>query len=910
MISIISTILSILAGISTLIVCLVIWQIFNLRLRFPHTEIRSSHDIPDDVKTLLSKGGEKLTEFGFEFSHYHQTHTIIDTGDKTSWGAVYIHYHHKCYASIENCLESGTSLPYAYSFTSAYNDNSWLVTFDSLAYSFPCEIPSVQIVDPYCNDLTIQWKSHQKAMQQITAKAELLKTDAYVKKSDDLLNNYMQHLIDSRQIKKYGAQYQYRLIPGIRFAFKLLKGELTKFRNRKKISETSVTADINNYHTKLASIEQSKPGLKVKTLLFLASAIVFVFSFGLLTFSWQSIAIIFGVILLHELGHILAMALFGYRDLQILFIPFLGAIASSKENNPKAWQQVVVDLMGPVPGIVLGYVLLYLYTINADALIFEIALMLLIINYFNLIPIMPLDGGQMLNLVLFHRFPRVQVFFMGSSGLLLMLIGIYFEDAILLSLACLIVLLTFSKWKHANLLIKLRKNLDQATIDNQKLLTAIFTLINQVNTGKHSFADKFTQASALAQEYQRKAPGFMVCVFSIVFYLGMFTLPPYLLLNTDSADLLSSLVPSTIDNTTDTVPDWQTRLANAENDQTRWDIHMQAADWFLVYQDDLKAEHHLQEASQIAQGFGDNDVRLAKTLYQQGLYAENLETSQQMLKHALSILTQTSSPDLSEQSDILEALASRTNNPQEKISVLKKAIEIRKEIETHGQAGQTEPIINNLIDLASAYQQDQNIASAELYLKTALTEAGDNSFISSLVLTHLSEFYLLNDQYQQAITLLTTHLLSLDKARSGSQSFLDINEIDLNYQIEYARNNLAWACMLADDVICAKRYFKKSDEKTFFSGLNSLFHSQWQLPDLLGLAVLHTRQGDIALAKKYLSKADKFMQENRYFLKNYLERLKSITDTKTPGFNNWVLKKSRIELETLGPIIEKHLESA
>src|SRR5262245_2424702 len=35
-----------------------------------------------------------------------------------------------------------------------------------------------------------------------------------------------------------------------------------------------------------------------------------------------AIAILVGVLLLHELGHLAGMRLFGYRDLRVLFIPF------------------------------------------------------------------------------------------------------------------------------------------------------------------------------------------------------------------------------------------------------------------------------------------------------------------------------------------------------------------------------------------------------------------------------------------------------------------------------------------------------------------------------------------------------------------------------------------------------------
>ncbi|NIQ53384.1 MAG: hypothetical protein GWN71_08090, partial [Gammaproteobacteria bacterium] len=54
--------------------------------------------------------------------------------------------------------------------------------------------------------------------------------------------------------------------------------------------------------------------------LFLLSAVAFSAAVGFF-FGWRFVPLLLVVILVHELGHLTGMALFGYRDRRILFIP-------------------------------------------------------------------------------------------------------------------------------------------------------------------------------------------------------------------------------------------------------------------------------------------------------------------------------------------------------------------------------------------------------------------------------------------------------------------------------------------------------------------------------------------------------------------------------------------------------------
>ena len=68
------------------------------------------------------------------------------------------------------------------------------------------------------------------------------------------------------------------------------------------------------------------------------------------TITPSRIAILVGVILVHELGHYVAMRAYGYRDVRIFFIPFLGAATAGTPMGISPVRRGIVSLAGPLPG--------------------------------------------------------------------------------------------------------------------------------------------------------------------------------------------------------------------------------------------------------------------------------------------------------------------------------------------------------------------------------------------------------------------------------------------------------------------------------------------------------------------------------------------------------------------------------
>jgi Zn-dependent protease len=149
----------------------------------------------------------------------------------------------------------------------------------------------------------------------------------------------------------------------------------------------------------------------IQNLLLLVVSLAVFAATRILNASWTSAAVLIVVLLVHESGHWLAMRYYGYRDLQMFFIPFFGAAVSGKPSTSSGRQEAIVSLMGPAPGIFLGLACGFLYLKWPQPLLFKYAVSSVFINGLNLLPIYPLDGGRFMEAVLFLRHPVVEVVF-------------------------------------------------------------------------------------------------------------------------------------------------------------------------------------------------------------------------------------------------------------------------------------------------------------------------------------------------------------------------------------------------------------------------------------------------------------------------------------------------------------------
>lgn len=157
-------------------------------------------------------------------------------------------------------------------------------------------------------------------------------------------------------------------------------------------------------------VTRHSPRMSVQLGLFVLSALAFA-ALGAWFWDLRFAMLLLAVIALHEAGHWWAMRAFGYRNVQMLMLPMVGGVTIGHEQTPSARTRAWVSLMGPLPGIVLGCALFLAGVDFGSGWLFTAALLLLLINLFNLLPILPLDGGHLLHLLLPERAVNVRMVF-------------------------------------------------------------------------------------------------------------------------------------------------------------------------------------------------------------------------------------------------------------------------------------------------------------------------------------------------------------------------------------------------------------------------------------------------------------------------------------------------------------------
>ena len=163
-----------------------------------------------------------------------------------------------------------------------------------------------------------------------------------------------------------------------------------------------------------------------------------------------AVAVLVGVLLFHELGHYAGMRVFGYRDIRMFFIPFFGAAVSGKPRNVAAWKEGVVLLLGPLPGIVAAFALACYGLQDATGAttpLYSLAVSLVSLNAFNLLPLAGLDGARLLQTVLFSRRRWLEIAFQIVAVLAMAAYAVYSESVVLGIFAYLMLMILPHRWR-------------------------------------------------------------------------------------------------------------------------------------------------------------------------------------------------------------------------------------------------------------------------------------------------------------------------------------------------------------------------------------------------------------------------------------------------------------------------------
>jgi stage IV sporulation protein FB len=119
---------------------------------------------------------------------------------------------------------------------------------------------------------------------------------------------------------------------------------------------------------------------------------------------------LFGIVFIHEMGHVAAAKGFGWKVREVQLLPFGGVVVVDELGTRPVHEELAVALAGPLQHVWMILVALFMKAANPSSsewwnYFLEVNLM---IGLFNLLPVLPLDGGKVLQCLLgyilsYHR---------------------------------------------------------------------------------------------------------------------------------------------------------------------------------------------------------------------------------------------------------------------------------------------------------------------------------------------------------------------------------------------------------------------------------------------------------------------------------------------------------------------------
>lgn len=134
------------------------------------------------------------------------------------------------------------------------------------------------------------------------------------------------------------------------------------------------------------------------------------------------------LILIHEIGHIVVALFYKWKIEKIIFLPFGGLILFKEHLNKPLKEEFFILIFGPIFQIIFFIIAFNIYNSH---LLFSYNYFILI---FNLLPIYPLDGSKLLNIILnkFLPFKLSYTIMLITSMIAIFLIFNFVKDNFLL----------------------------------------------------------------------------------------------------------------------------------------------------------------------------------------------------------------------------------------------------------------------------------------------------------------------------------------------------------------------------------------------------------------------------------------------------------------------------------------------
>jgi Zn-dependent protease len=162
---------------------------------------------------------------------------------------------------------------------------------------------------------------------------------------------------------------------------------------RKRIGSAfaGLVALIAKFGVALKALLVALPNMKL--LVTAGTALVSVAAYSIFFGWWFAVGFVV-LLFVHEMGHVIALRREGIRASAPMFIPFMGAVITSRSLGDNALAEARVGLAGPILGSLGAALVALVGELTGSSLLIALAYFGFFINLFNLLPVVPLDGGR------------------------------------------------------------------------------------------------------------------------------------------------------------------------------------------------------------------------------------------------------------------------------------------------------------------------------------------------------------------------------------------------------------------------------------------------------------------------------------------------------------------------------------
>ncbi len=578
---------------------LVAWlRLLRLRFGAGDMNVADRRAMPADVAAILDPAAARLAALGFEYQESLLIEPQLRGGDpKPIWADVFLHAASGSWATAQLAEVPEPGLSAAVVFLTNFADRL-AVTENRRMHLFLPMPPDCDIADAGAASLAEQWAFHRRRLEALSAPV-LAGREALRQRRQQLRGAVFAHCGQCGLMRQAGDDWRFTARGAWAYLRRLMAG------NRRVAAlppstdiedpQLRLLADARAWRNQEAILEHNAMSLRGKVLWFLVSAAAGIVAFAYMA-SWDLVPVIVGVLLFHEFGHALAMRAVGYRSLSVLMLPFLGAVAIGRKDDAGPWQKLVVLLAGPLPGLVLAVVALRVAVAGSDGheLLTTVGAMALVINFVNLLPFTPLDGGQIVDTFLFARRPRLRFAFFALSAIALMATGVALESIAFTAVGLIFAMTLPSAWRRLRLLADSGRDAE----GGDPVLAILKRVHEATDPRRPAFAVRMQTVRALLPLVRERAPRFRESLGGLAAYGATIILPIVALWDTGLPQQTYSQLArsSTVAHREPAAPDWKSALARAADPEARWQVLWQAGQWFEDNDDDTEARQRYEEA--------------------------------------------------------------------------------------------------------------------------------------------------------------------------------------------------------------------------------------------------------------------------------------------------------------------------